>query len=160
MALSIQGLPASSPVMSRWNLAARTGDIMSAKALLCISIGNQLCSREHILLLPPPYMAPSYRTQKREGQKPPQHPVSRILVTFQNINLLLIKGCLNPGKLKICQHSSNLRGKQQTVKTCWWKSKKHEENKMQWDFSSLTEKDSKREERFMTAPLAGLPSCF
>lgn len=47
--------------------------------------------------------APGFRTPLRSeaGRMAAQPPssVSQVLITFQNINLLLIKGCLNPRKL-------------------------------------------------------------
>ena len=91
-------LPPSFPVTSRWNIEGHqpegNGMLWQHRHLLRTPVG-QGCSQETHTF------APCFRISLHlEAERsPPPCCVSQTLVTFQNINLSLIKGCLNPRKL-------------------------------------------------------------
>lgn len=91
-------LPPAFPVTSRWNMEGHQGEgnglWRQHRRLLCTPVGKGCPQGTHTF-------APCSRISLRseaERSLPPCS-VSHTLVTFQNINLSLIKGCLNPRKL-------------------------------------------------------------
>lgn len=98
-ALKIQDyLPPSLPVTSRWNTEGHqregNGLLRPQRHLLRTPVGQGCLQETHT-------SAPRSRISlhSEAERSPPPCSVSHTLVTFQNINLSLIKGCLSPRKL-------------------------------------------------------------